>query len=228
MKLLVIEDDRNMSVAICELLRQEHYMADICGDGRTGEDQILTGNYDAVILDVMLPDKDGFSIVKDIRAAGNATPILFLTAMSGTADKVEGLDAGGDDYLTKPFAAEELLARVRALLRRRNHELRDDAPAYGDLLLDRRNISLICEKTGVSVRLSEKEYHILELFFQYPGQILSKERIAVKIWGYDNEAEYNKVEVYISFTRKKLLYVESSMEIKAVRGMGYQMRESHV
>lgn len=114
MKLLVIEDDQNMSVAICELLRQEHYMADICGDGRTGEDQILTGNYDAVILDVMLPDKDGFSIVKDIRAAGNATPILFLTAMSGTADKVEGLDAGGDDYLTKPFAAEELLARVRA------------------------------------------------------------------------------------------------------------------
>mgnify|MGYP002858020828 CR=1 FL=1 len=228
MKLLLVEDDRNMAAAICELLRQEHYLTDVCYDGQNGEDQLLSGNYDAAVLDVMLPGRDGYAIAQKARAAGIATPILFLTARGSTADKVAGLDAGGDDYLTKPFETEELLARVRALLRRRGQELRRDELVYGDLTLDRKEISLFCQRSGMSVRLSEKEYHILELFFENPGRVLTKEQLAVRIWGYENEAEYNKVEVYVSFTRRKLQYIESQTEIKAVRGLGYQMRENHV
>ena len=228
MKLLLVEDDQNMATAICELLRQEHYLTDVCYDGQSGEDQLLSGSYDAAVLDVMLPVKDGYTIAQNARAAGITTPILFLTARSNTADKVAGLDAGGDDYLTKPFETDELLARVRALLRRRGQELRRDELACGDLTLDRKAISLFCRRSGLSVRLSEKEYHILELLFENPERILTKEQFAVKIWGYENEAEYNKVEVYVSFTRKKIQYVESQMEIKAIRGLGYQMRDSHV
>ena len=226
MKLLLAEDDQNMSRAVSELLRQEHYIVDVVSEGNDAENFILSDDYDAVILDVMLPDRKGYEITKTVRRAGNRTPILFLTAKSATADKVEGLDSGGDDYLTKPFETEELLARVRSLLRRRSQDIQDvNTLSYLDLLLDRRKATLTCTRSGISIQLSEKEFHILELFFQNPDQILSKEQFAVRIWGYDNEAEYNKVEVYISFTRKKLAYVESVGEIKAVRGVGYRLRE---
>lgn len=225
MKLLVVEDDQNMSRAVSELLRQEHYIVDVVSEGNEAEDYILSNDYDAVILDVMLPDRNGYEITKAVRRAGNRTPILFLTAKSATADKVNGLDSGGDDYLTKPFETEELLARVRSLLRRKNQDIQDvNTLSYLDLILDRRTATLTCVRSGIGINLSEKEYHILELFFQNPGQILSKEQFAVRIWGYENEAEYNKVEVYISFTRKKLAFVESSAEIKVVRGLGYRMR----
>ncbi len=225
MKLLVVEDDQNMSRAVSELLRQEHYIVDVVSEGNEAEDYILSNDYDAVILDVMLPDRNGYEITKAVRRAGNHTPILFLTAKSATADKVNGLDSGGDDYLTKPFETEELLARVRSLLRRKNQDIQDvNTLSYLDLILDRRTATLTCARSGISISLSEKEYHILELFFQKPGQILSKEQFAVRIWGYENEAEYNKVEVYISFTRKKLIFVESSAEIKVVRGLGYRLR----
>ena len=226
MKLLLVEDDQNMSRAVGELLRQEHYIVDVVSEGNDAEDHILSGGYDVVILDVMLPARDGYEITKAVRRAGNRTPILFLTARSATADKVEGLDSGGDDYLTKPFEADELLARVRSLLRRKSQDIQDvNTLSYLDLLLERRTAALTCTKSGIRIQLSEKEYHILELFFQNPGQILSKEQFAVRIWGYDNEAEYNKVEVYISFTRKKLAYVGSVAEIKAVRGLGYRLRD---
>jgi DNA-binding response OmpR family regulator len=225
MKLLLVEDDRNMSRAVSELLRQEHYIVDVVSEGGEAEDYILSDDYDAVILDVMLPDRNGYEITKSVRRAGNRTPILFLTAKSATADKVEGLDSGGDDYLTKPFETDELLARVRSLLRRKSQDIQDvNTLSYLDLLLDRKTATLVCTRSGISISLSEKEYHILELFFQNPGQILSKEQFAVRIWGYENEAEYNKVEVYISFTRKKLAFVESAAQIKVVRGLGYRLR----
>ena len=225
MKLLLVEDDHNMSRAVSELLRQEHYIVDVVSEGREAEDYILSDDYDAVILDVMLPDRNGYEITKAVRRAGNRTPILFLTAKSTTADKVEGLDSGGDDYLTKPFETDEFLARVRSLLRRKSQDIQDvNTLSYLDLLLDRRTATLACTRSGISISLSEKEYHILELFFQNPGQILSKEQLAVHIWGYENEAEYNKVEVYISFTRKKLAFVESAATIKVARGLGYRLR----
>ena len=225
MKLLLVEDDQNMSRAVRELLRQEHYIVDVVSEGREAEDYILSDDYDAVILDVMLPDRNGYEITKSVRRAGNRTPILFLTAKSTTADKVEGLDSGGDDYLTKPFETDEFLARVRSLLRRKSQDIQDvNTLSYLDLLLDRRTATLACTRSGISISLSEKEYHILELFFQNPGQILSKEQLAVHIWGYENEAEYNKVEVYISFTRKKLAFVESAATIKVARGLGYRLR----
>lgn len=224
MKLLLVEDDLNMSRAISELLRQEHYIVDVVSEGSDAGAYIISGGYDVVILDVMLPGCNGYEITKMVRRAGNRTPILFLTAKSATADKVEGLDAGGDDYLTKPFETEEFLARVRSLLRRKDKEIQDvNTLTCVDLLLDRRTAVLTCIRSGISIRLSEKEYHILELFFQNPGRILSKEQFAVQIWGYDNEAEYNKVEVYISFVRRKLAYVKSSVGIKAVRGLGYRL-----
>ena len=225
MKLLLVEDDQNMSRAVSELLRQEHYIVDVVSEGIEAEDYILSDDYDAVILDVMLPDRNGYEITQSVRRAGNRTPILFLTAKSATADKVEGLDSGGDDYLTKPFETDELLARVRSLLRRKSQDIQDvNTLSYLDLLLDRRTATLACTRTGISIGLSEKEYHILELFFQNPDRILSKEQFAVRIWGYENEAEYNKVEVYISFTRKKLAFVESAATIKVARGLGYRLR----
>ena len=225
MKLLLVEDDQNMSRAVSELLRQEHYIVDVVNNSSKAEDYILSDDYDAVILDVMLPDRNGYEITKAVRRIGNRTPILFLTAKSATADKVEGLDSGGDDYLTKPFETDELLARVRSLLRRKSQDIQDvNTLSYLDLLLDRKTATLVCTRSCVSISLSEKEYHILELFFQNPGQILSKEQFAVRIWGYENEAEYNKVEVYISFTRKKLAFVESAAQIKVVRGLGYRLR----
>ena len=225
MKLLLVEDDQNMSRAVSELLRQEHYIVDVVSEGIEAEDYILSDDYDAVILDVMLPDRNGYEITQSVRRAGNRTPILFLTAKSTTADKVEGLDSGGDDYLTKPFETDELLARVRSLLRRKSQDIQDiNTLTYLDLLLDRRTATLVCNRSGISIGLSEKEYHILELFFQNPGQIISKEQFAVRIWGYENEAEYNKVEVYISFARKKLAFVESAATIKVARGLGYRLR----
>ena len=175
MKLLLVEDDQNMSRAVSELLRQEHYIVDVVSEGIEAEDYILSDDYDAVILDVMLPDRNGYEITQSVRRAGNRTPILFLTAKSATADKVEGLDSGGDDYLTKPFETDELLARVRSLLRRKSQDIQDiNTLTYLDLLLDRRTATLVCNRSGISIGLSEKEYHILELFFQNPGQIISK------------------------------------------------------
>ena len=157
MKLLVVEDDLNMSRAVSELLRQEHYIVDVVSEGNEAEDYILSDDYDAVILDVMLPDRNGYEVTKAVRGAGNRTPIMFLTAKSATADKVNGLDSGGDDYLTKPFETEELLARVRSLLRRKNQDIQDvNTLSYLDLLLDRRTANLTCTRSGISISLSEK------------------------------------------------------------------------
>ena len=227
MKILLVEDEKRMSEALCEILRQEKYDTDPFLDGISGLDAARSGIYDLLILDVMLPGINGFDIARTVRREGIQAPILMLTARADTDDKVSGLDSGADDYLTKPFETKELLARVRALLRRNNMQKTDDTGnlVSGDLKLDRNRSMLINTENGMDVRLSEKELHILEIFLANEGTIIGKEQLAVKIWGFDNEAEYNNVEVYISFTRKKLQFLDSMMEIKAVRGLGYELRK---
>lgn len=227
MKILLVEDEKRMSEALCEILRQEKYDTDAFADGISGLDAARSGIYDLLILDVMLPGINGFDIARTVRREGIQAPILMLTARADTDDKVSGLDSGADDYLTKPFETKELLARVRALLRRNNMQKTDDTGnlVSGDLKLDRNRSMLINTENGMDVRLSEKELHILEIFLANEGTIIGKEQLAVKIWGFNNESEYNNVEVYISFTRKKLQFLASMMEIKAVRGLGYELRK---
>lgn len=223
MKLLLVEDEKRMAQALCEILRLENYDVDHCADGESGLNAVLSGIYDVVVLDVMLPKINGFEIAKAARQKGIRTPILMLTAKAELDDKVDGLDSGADDYLTKPFMTKELLARLRALTRRAQNTL-DGVISYGDITLDSASLTLCCTKSGLSVRLSEKEYKILEYLIVNKGQILTREQLALKIWGFESDSEYNNVEVYMSFTRKKLSFVEAKTEIKAVRGVGYELR----
>ena len=227
MRVLLAEDEKRMAAALVALLKQEKYDVDHVSDGEAALVALESGVYDIAVLDVMMPEMNGFDVARNARHSGVKTPILMLTAKSQLDDKVEGLDSGADDYLTKPFQTKELLARIRAL-GRRSTSFQDGSLRYGDLSLDTPTATLACTSTGQSVRLSEKELRILEYMFSNQGQIMTREQLAVKIWGFDNEAEYNNVEVYISFTRKKLVFVGSGVEIKAVRGLGYELREKDV
>lgn len=223
MRLLLVEDEKRMAQALCELLRLEKYDVDYYADGVSGLIAVESNMYDIIILDVMLPGMNGFEIAKQARQKGIRTPILMLTAKAELEDKVTGLDSGADDYLTKPFMTKELLARLRAL-GRRALSAADGTLSFGDILLDTGALNLTCTANGQSVRLSEKEHKILAYMIANQGQILTREQLAVKIWGYESEAEYNNVEVYMSFTRKKLAFVGARTEIKAVRGVGYALR----
>lgn len=225
MKLLLVEDEKRMAQALCEILRLEKYDVDHYSDGAEGLYAAESGIYDLIILDVMLPHKNGFEIASDLRRKNIKTPILMLTAKSELDDKVMGLDCGADDYLTKPFMTKELLARLRALVRR-SINTPDGALSFGDIRLEADTSALICKEA--SVRLSEKEFRLLEYLIANQGRILTREQLAVKIWGYENDAEYNNVEVYLSFARKKLSFVKSRTEIKAVRGVGYELRYGDV
>lgn len=227
MRLLLVEDENRMAQALCEILRQENYEVDHCADGVNGLEALETDLYDIAILDVMLPGINGFEVVKRARRAGIRTPILMLTAKAELDDKITGLDNGADDYLTKPFMTKELLARLRALCRR-NINTADGRLRFEDIELDVASATLSCTTNGQSVRLSEKECRIMEYLIANQNQILTREQLAVKIWGMDSEAEYNNVEVYMSFTRKKLSFVEAKTEIKAVRGLGYELRYEDV
>lgn len=225
MRILLVEDEKRMANATAELLRREGYEVDVEYEGEGGEAAFGTAIYDLAIFDVMLPYKNGFDIVGNGRKAGIKTPVLMLTAKSDVSDKVKGLDSGADDYLTKPFQIEELLARIRALGRRGSLvSVEDDILSVKDLRLDTKKMILSCTKTGKEIRLPEKEFHLMEILMSNKDRILSKEQLALKVWGFDSEAEYNNVEVYISFTRKKLKFLESETEIKSVRGMGYELR----
>ncbi|MDO5422682.1 MAG: response regulator transcription factor [Eubacteriales bacterium] len=223
MRLLLVEDEKRMAQALGEILRQENYEVDSYTDGISGLAAIESAIYDLIVLDVMLPGMNGFEIARKARQMGIRTPILMLTAKSDLDDKVTGLDSGADDYLTKPFMTKELLARLRALARR-GMNAPDGTLTFGDLSLDTNTLTLSCRTNGQSVKLGEKEYRILEYLITNQGQILTREQLAVKIWGFDSEAEYNNVEVYMSFTRKKLAFVGAKTEIKAVRGIGYELR----
>ena len=223
MRLLLVEDETRMAQALCEILRLEKYEVDHYGNGLDGLAAIESRIYDIVILDVMLPGMDGYEIAKQARRKGITTPILILTAKAELDDKVTGLDSGADDYLTKPFMTKELLARIRAL-GRRSLGTTSGLLSWGDISLDAGSMILSCTQSGLNVRLSEKEYRILEYFIANHVQILTREQLATKIWGFNSDAEYNNVEVYLSFTRKKLAFVEAKTEIKAVRGIGYELR----
>lgn len=227
MRILLVEDEKRMAQALCEILRLEKYDVDHYVSGLDGLSAIESNIYDVAVLDVMLPEMNGFEIAKTARSRGITTPILMLTAKAEVDDKVTGLDSGADDYLTKPFMTKELLARIRALSRRFSG-VTSGALSFGDITLDTSTLTLSCSTNGQSVRLSEKEYRILEYLIANSGQILTREQLAVKIWGFESDAEYNNVEVYMSFTRKKLLFVEAKTEIKAVRGVGYEIRCDYV
>ncbi len=227
MRLLLVEDEKRMGQALCEILRFENYDVDHYEDGVSGLAAAESGVYDMMILDVMLPGMNGYEIARRARISGVDAPILMLTAKAEVDDKVRGLDCGADDYLTKPFVTKELLARLRALARRTLGTV-DGIMSYGDISLDAGTFELLCTKTGQSVRLSEKEYRILEYMVSNRGQILAREQLAVKIWGFESDAEYNNVEVYMSFTRKKLAFVGAETVIKAVRGVGYELRYGDV
>lgn len=227
MKLLLVEDEKRMAAALVELLRLENYDVDLCIDGISGLTAVESGIYDLIVLDVMLPGKSGFEIAKQARHEGIKTPILMLTAKAELDDKVSDLDSGADDYLTKPFMTKELLARLRALSRRLVNST-DGSRYFGNISLDTNTSTLYCTENGQSVRLREKEYRMIEYLIANQGQILSREQLALKIWGFESEAEYNNVEVYLSFTRKKLSFIGSAVEIKAVRGLGYELRYPNV
>ena len=227
MRILLAEDEKRMAAALAALLRQEKYDVDHVEDGSSALAALESGVYDIAVLDVMMPEMNGFEVARRARSSGIKTPVLMLTAKSQLDDKVKGLDNGADDYLTKPFQTEELLARLRAL-GRRSAVFQDKSLQYGDLSLDTGKAELSCAATGQSIRLGEKELRILEYMFSNQGQIMTREQLAVKIWGFESEAEYNNVEVYMSFTRKKLAFVGSRVEIKAVRGLGYELREKNV
>ena len=223
MRILLVEDEKRMAQALCEILRLEKYEVDHYANGIDGLVAIESNIYDIVILDVMLPGINGYEITKKVRRKGITTPILMLTAKAELNDKVIGLDSGADDYLTKPFMTKELRARLRALGRRRLGTT-DGFLSFGDIALDTSTFVLSCNTNGQCVRLSEKEYRIMEYLIANSGHVLTREQLAVKIWGFESEAEYNNVEVYMSFTRKKLVFIEAKTEIKAVRGIGYELR----
>ncbi len=223
MKLLFIEDQERMAQALCEILRQENYDVDHYINGIDGLEAAKSGIYDIIILDIMLPGMNGYDVAKTIRKNAIKTPILMLTAKAELDDKVKGLDSGADDYLTKPFMTKELLARLRALGRRFSNT-NDSTLIYGDIALDTANLTLYCTTNKHFVRLSEKEFKILEYLIYNQNQILTREQITSKIWGFDSDSEYNNVEVYMSFTRRKLNFIDSKTEIKSIRGIGYELR----
>lgn len=223
MRILLIEDDRELSDSICEMFRRRRMETDAVYDGEEGLAHALCGVYDAVILDVVLPGMDGFSVLSGIRKEKNAVPVLMLSAKASAGDRIFGLDRGADDYLAKPFVMEELAARVRALTRRKSEYL-GDTLSQGNLRLDRDTGELLSE--DASVKLGNKEYQVMELLLQNPRQTIAKDRFMEKIWGYNAEAEYNSVEVYISFLRKKMSRIHSDVAIKTVRGRGYVLEKA--
>ena len=218
MRVLVVEDEIRLAATLQDLLEMNGCTADVCHDGEAGLDNALSGIYDVVLLDVMLPRIDGFTVLRRLRESGSAVPVLMLTARSEVSDRVAGLDSGADYYLTKPFEPKELLACVRALARRQP-ELRGGVLTCGDLKLEKDAFILSCGER--SVRLSRKEFDMMELLMLNQKQVLTKESLLLKIWGYESDAEDNNVEVYVSFLRKKLSHLGSEVKIKTIRMVGY-------
>lgn len=224
MNILIADDERDLTDALSEILKRNNYTVSVANDGETALDFSLSGIFDLIILDVMMPKIDGFTILKTIRAKKMDVPVLILSAKAETANKIGGLNLGADDYITKPFDMDELLARIRALLRRKE-KFTGDILEYGDISLDRDSAELACGSQKIT--LGKKEFQILEMLILNAGKNIEKERFIEKIWGYDTEAEYNTIEVYVSFLRKKLNAVNSKTEIKSLRGIGYTLGEKN-
>lgn len=221
MRLLLAEDERSLSKALVAILEGSHYSVDAVYDGVEALAYLNAGNYDALILDIMMPKLDGLSVLRQLRANGNQIPVLMLTAKSEVEDKVLGLDSGANDYLAKPFAARELLARIRAMTRSRTGQ--------GDVILQAGNITLNCASFELfsphgSFRLPNKEYQMLEMLLRSPSSLISAERFLEVVWGYDSEVETNVVWVHISRLRKKLAEIQANVEIAASRNAGYYLR----
>jgi DNA-binding response OmpR family regulator len=219
MRILIVEDELHLAEALMQILKKNNYTVDAVHDGESGLDNALSNIYDLIILDIMLPKMDGISILRNIRKEGIATPVILLTAKGDISDKVTGLDSGADDYLAKPFATEELLARIRAMSRRKGEIIADNALKYGDIELNTSNLKL--SKGSKEVKLTLKESELLAFLILRKNIASSKELIIEKLWGFDAEVEHNHVEVYISFLRKKLIFLESEVIIHTVRGIGY-------
>lgn len=219
MKILIIEDEKLLADTLQTLLEQKGFDVEAVYDGESGAEYAELGIYDLLILDVMMPKLDGYAVARAVRAKHCGTPILMLTARSGVEDRIAGLNAGADYYLTKPFDTRELLACINALLRRQGSQV--DEMVYGNTSLDLSTGILLCG--GQSVRLSAKEFDVMRLLLQAKGQNLSKEVILARVWGYDSNATENHVEVYVGFLRKKLRSIGSNLQIAAIRRLGYHL-----
>lgn len=220
MRLLLAEDERMLSDALVTILTHSGYSVDAVYNGQDAVDYLLCGNYDGAVLDIMMPKKDGLTALKEVRDKGLALPVLLLTAKSEIDDRVAGLDGGADDYLTKPFATQELLARIRAMTRRQP-QLQGGVLRFGDLSLDRSSFRLTGPKG--EMRLGNRDFQILEMLLEHPSQVISTEWFLEKIWGYDSDADISVVWVYLSGLRKKLGQLGSCVQIRAARGVGYSL-----
>lgn len=218
MRLLLAEDERELADALAVILRHGHYSVDVVHNGQDALDYLEGQEYDGAVLDIMMPKMDGLTVLKRIRQAGNAVPVLLLTAKSGVDDRVEGLDSGANDYLPKPFDTRELLARIRAMTRKQTAGV-DSLLHYGNLTLDRMTFELAA--SGGSVRLGNKEFQMMEMLIANPGQVLSVERFMERVWGYDSDTDAGVVWVNISYLRKKLASIQADVQIKALRNQGY-------
>lgn len=225
MKILIIEDEYSLADAIAETLKKENFTTNIVTNGEEGENEALSDVYDLILLDVMLPNKDGFEILNSLRKEKIDTPVIMLTAKSEMCDKLNGLENGADDYITKPFHMRELIARIKVVLKRKANIENTNVLEYSDLKLDLNSGKMSSNNTEIPI--NGKELDLLEILLLNKNQIVNRETLANKIWGYNSEAEYNNVEVYVSFLRKKLKLLKSKVKIKAVRGIGYKMEEEN-
>lgn len=221
MRILLAEDEVPLAKAIVRILEKDHYCADAVYNGLDALNYLESGNYDAAVLDVMMPQMDGITVLQKLRANGNQIPVIMLTAKSQVDDKILGLDSGANDYMTKPFHARELLARLRAITR--NQTLLDSKITFGNIVLDRSTFAL--SSPSGSFRLASKEFQMMEMLISNPGHLVSTERLMEKVWGYNSEAEINVVWVYISYLRKKLTALHANIQIKSTRNAGYSLEE---
>ena len=222
-KILIVEDEFKIADVIASRLRKENYIVDVFGNGEEGLDNALTNIYDLIILDVMLPKVDGFKILEEIRREKINAKVIMLTAKSMIEDKLTGFNNGANDYLTKPFHIDELVARVNAQLRMDNVQVQKDYVEAGDLRLNIKNTTLTCTTNNESIEVVCKEFMLLEYLMKNQNQVLQKEQLYEKIWGLDNESESNNLEAYLSFIRKKIKIIGSNVQIKAIRGLGYKL-----
>jgi Response regulators consisting of a CheY-like receiver domain and a winged-helix DNA-binding domain len=223
MRVLLVEDERSLAELVSDRLKKERYVVDVSYDGEDGLFNALTGIYDLILLDVMLPKKDGFEILKEIRQEGIASKVIMMTAKGELDDKLKGFSEGANDYIPKPFHVDELVARVSAQLR--TEKAVKDSLEMGNIVLDFKTPAICNSATGESIKINNKEFQLLEYFMMNPNQVLSKEMIFDRVWGMDNNSLSNNMEAYISFVRKKLKALDSDVTIKAIRNMGYKLEK---
>lgn len=223
MRILIVEDEFNLADVVASRLKKEKYVVDISSDGEEGLDNALTNIYDLIILDVMLPKMNGFEILEEIRRNEVKSKVIMLTARALIEDKLSGLQNGANDYVTKPFHIEELVARVNVQLRNENNSKIKEYIQIGDLKLNIKRVNLLCTTTNESIDIVGKEFLLLEHFIRNPEQIISKEKLYEKVWGFESDAESNNLEAYLSFIRKKIKIIGSTVQIRAIRGLGYKL-----